>query len=109
ARSLTDLLAHKVDCQAIGNAIGDAIGFGASSFRSACTSGLNAGANLVYQKIDAIDATALEFGLNGSARATDTNNDRRIDAIQTGTWSGTLAYGGTPAPLAPATFFGERI
>ena len=53
--------------------------------------------------------TALQFALNGSARAVDKNNDRRIDAIQTGTWSGTLAYGTTPTPLLPATFFGERM
>jgi hypothetical protein len=109
AHSLNELLAHKIDCLALGNAIGDAIGFGASAFRSACTSGLNAGANLVYSKIDAIDGTALEFGLNGSARATDKNSDRHIDSIQTGTWGGTLTYGGTPTPLLPAAFFGERM
>jgi hypothetical protein len=109
AHSLNDLLAHKVDCNAIGNAIGDAIGFGASSFKAGCSAGLVAGADLVYSKIDAVDATALQFGLNGTARAVDKNNDRRIDSIQTGTWSGTLAYGTSPTPLLPATFFGERM
>jgi hypothetical protein len=109
AHSLNDLLAHKVNCEAVGNAIGDAIGFGASTFKSGCSAALVAGANLVYSKIDAIDATALQFGLNGNARAVDKNNDRRIDSIQTGTWSGTLAYGTTPTPLLPATFFGERM
>ncbi|TMQ17921.1 MAG: hypothetical protein E6J91_09035 [Deltaproteobacteria bacterium] len=109
AHSLNELLAHKVNCQKVGSAIGDAIGFGASAFTTACSGGLVAGANLVYSKIDAIDATALQFGLNGSARAVDRNNDRRIDSIQTGTWSGTLAYGATPTPLIPATFFGERM
>jgi hypothetical protein len=63
----------------------------------------------VYSEISGIDGTALKFGLSGSARATDKNNDRKIDAIQTGTWAGTLSYGGTPTPLAPATFFGERL
>jgi hypothetical protein len=109
AHSLNDLLAHKVDCTAVGNAIGDAIGFGASAFRTACTLGLTAGANFIYAKVDAIDGNALSFGLNGTARAQDKNNDRTIDAIQTGAWAGTLSYGSTPTPLAPSTFFGERM
>jgi hypothetical protein len=110
ARNLGDLLAHTVDCQAIGAAIADAIGIGsASTFAGACTLGLSAGANFVYSKITAIDGTALQFGLSGTAKGFDKNNDRTIDTIATGTWSGTLSYGTTPAPLAPSTFFGERM
>jgi hypothetical protein len=109
ARNLNDLLAHKVDCVAVGNAVGNAIGFGASTITGACNAGLIAGANLVYSKIDAIDATALSFALNGTARGVDKNNDRKIDQLQTGTWSGTLAYGSTPTPLLPATFVGQRM
>lgn len=110
ARNLGDLLAHTVDCQAVGAAIADAIGIGsASTFAGACSLGLSAGANFVYSKIDAIDGTALQFGLSGTAKGFDKNNDRTIDTIATGTWSGTLSYGTTPAPLAPSTFFGERM
>jgi len=110
ARNLGDLLAHTVDCQAVGAAIADAIGIGsASTFAGACTLGLSAGANFVYSKISAIDGTALQFGLSGTAKGFDKNNDRTIDTIATGTWSGTLSYGTTPAPLAPSTFFGERM
>lgn len=111
ARTLDDLLAHKVDCAAVGKAIADAIGFGsaAGTLESACIAGLAAGANFVYAKIDAIDGNALEFSISGSARAVDKNSDRKIDAIQTGTWAGTLAYGATPAPLLPAAFSGERM
>jgi hypothetical protein len=110
AHTLNDLLAHKVDCTAVGNAIANAIDFSsaAGTIALACTVGLNAGANAVYSKIDAIDGTALKFSINGSARAVDTNNDSQVDQIQTGTWAGTLAYGTTPTPLIPATFFGER-
>jgi hypothetical protein len=109
AHNLKELLAHKVNCQAIGQAIVDAIHIGSASvFRTACTNGLNAGANYVYTKISGIDGSALKFGLSGSARAQDKDNDRKIDAIQTGTWTGTLSYGSTPTPLVPATFFGER-
>ena len=110
AHNLNDLLAHQIDCTAVGKAIADAIDFSsaAGTIASACSAGIAAGAGLVYQKIDAIDGTALKFSINGTARAVDRNNDRQIDQIQTGTWAGTLAYGTTPTPLIPAAFFGER-
>jgi hypothetical protein len=110
AQNLNQLLAHKVDCNAIGAAIQSAIGIGsASTFAAACTAGITAGSSFVYSKIDAIDSTALQFGLSGTAKGIDTNRDRTIDTIQTGTWAGTLSYGSTPSTLAPATFFGERM
>jgi hypothetical protein len=110
AHNVNDLLAHLIDCKAVGSAIAIAIKFpsAAGTLASACSTGLTAGANLLYSKINAIDGTALKFSINGSARAVDRNNDRMIDQIQTGTWAGTLAYGTTPTPLIPATFFGER-
>ncbi len=110
AHNLNDLLAHQVDCTAVGNAIASAIDFSsaAGTLALACSAGLTAGADLVYGKISAIDGTALKFSINGSARGVDRNNDRQIDQIQTGTWAGTLAYGTTPTPLIPAAFFGER-
>lgn len=116
AHNLNDLVAHQINCQNVGTAIANAIkdftGFGigsASTFAAACTAGTNAAANFVYSKIAAIDSTALQFGLNGSAKGLDKNNDRNIDTILTGSWAGTLSYGATPTPLAPATFFGERM
>jgi hypothetical protein len=115
AHNLNELLAHQINCQAVGTAIANAIadfsGFsiGASTFAAACTAGLNAGANFVYAKINAIDGTALQFGLSGTARGFDRNNDRTIDSIATGTWTGTLSYGQAPSPLVPSTFFGERM
>jgi len=109
AHSLNDLIAHKVDCKKIGAAIADAIHIGsASTFEAACSSGLTVAANFVYTKITAIDGNALQFGISGTARAMDKNNDRTIDSIVTGTWAGTLSYGSTPTPLIPAAFFGER-
>lgn len=108
AHNLSELLTHKVNCQTVGDAIGEALGFGASTFRTACSAGITAGANFVYTKLDAINGSALEFGLSGSAQAADNNNDRQIDAIQTGTWAGTLSYAGSPTPLIPAAFSAER-
>jgi hypothetical protein len=111
AQNLNQLLTHEIDCQLVGKAIADEIVdlVSADTLASACRSGLEAAANLVYLGIDAVDGTALNFGVSGSARGADKNKDRNIDTIQTGTWSGTLSYGSTPAPLVPATFFGERM
>ena len=110
ASDLGTLLAHQVDCTAVGQAIADAIGFGgASTFSGACTAGLGVGANFIYSKIDAIDGSALEFTVAGTAKVLDKNGDKKFDTIQTGAWSGTLSYASTPSPLAPATFFGERM
>jgi hypothetical protein len=110
AHNLNELLAHKIDCAAIGSGIAGAlsISFAAGTITSACTVGLNAVATVVYTKIDGLDSTALQFGLSGTAKGTDRNNDRTIDTIVTGSWTGTLAYGSAPSPLVPAAFFGER-
>jgi hypothetical protein len=116
AQNLGQLLANKIDCARVGAAVADAIasllGFhlgSAGTFATACSAGLTAGSKYIYLKIDAIDGAALQFGLAGTARGTDKNKDRMIDTIQTGAWAGTLSYGGTPSPLAPASFFGERM
>jgi hypothetical protein len=111
AHSLNDLLAHKIDCAQVGTAVADALGLGfaAGTLKSACVTGLTAGANFVYAKIAAIDGNALQFSLSGTARGVDKTNDGKIDTIQTGSWSGTLAYGTTPTPLVPATFTGQRM
>lgn len=116
ARNLGDLLVHNVDCNEVGTVAAAAIEshnpfpitVPASLITKACTAGLNAGANFIYNQIAQIDGNALTFAINGTARAVDRNNDRQIDVIQTGTWAGTLAYGATPAPLIPAAFSGER-
>lgn len=115
ASNLDELLADKVDCSAVGQAINDALvqqfgyGGGAGTWTSACTAGLHFGAQQIYGHIAGIDASALEFDLTGAAKAVDTNHDSKADALQTGKWTGTLSYSGTPAPLAAATFTGARM
>lgn len=111
AHNLNELLAHEIDCTQVGTFVADKIGlsFAAGTIKSACTAGLTAAANFVYTKIAAIDGTALQFGLAGSARAQDTNGDRKIDMIQAGSWGGTLTYGAAPANLTPSDFYGERM
>jgi hypothetical protein len=115
ATNLGQLLQNKVDCQAVGVAIRDAIasqfGFGgsASTYESACNAGLVAGANFIYSKINDIDGSALELGIAGTAKGLDKDGDRKVDTIQTGAWTGTASYAGSPAPLANATFYGSRM
>jgi len=110
ANGLSDLLHDNVDCNAVGQAIYDAIGFGSvGTYASACDSGLTAGANLIYSKINSLDSTALKFGITGNARATDTNGDKKIDEITHGAWTGTLEIGGIQAPLSNSTFAGARM
>ena len=53
--------------------------------------------------------SALEFGITGIAKGVDKNHDGKIDEIQTGTWAGTLAYGGTACAARDGTFTGERM
>lgn len=115
AANLGQLLQHLVSCDAVGVALNDAvvslIGFGPGSgvFKTACDQGLVVGANFIYSKIDQIDGSALEFGLTGTAKVVDKNNDRKYDTIQTGKWTGTCSYAGNAAPLSTATFFGARM
>ena len=110
ATNLGDVLHDMVDCQAVGQDLYDAIGFGSpSTFQSGCTAGLTAGANLIYSKIDAIDTSALTFQINGTAKGIDKNADKKVDALQTGKWAGTLSYSGAPATLpSTSTFTGDR-
>jgi len=115
ATDLATLFQHKVNCVAVGQAINDAIasqfgyGGGAGTWQVACVAGLQYAAQNIYNKIAAIDSSALEFDLTGVAKGLDTNKDGKMDKIQTGAWSGTLGYAGTPAPLASATFIGARM
>jgi len=108
--NLGQLFKHAVNCTAVGKYVYEAIGFGsASTFESACNTGLAAGASALYNLMNSVDASALEFGLAGAARGVDRNRDGKMDEIVTGTWSGGMSYAGTPAPLAEATFHGARM
>lgn len=110
ATSLADLLDHVVDCQAVGQGVADALDFGSAAFwASACTGGLDAAADLVYQQIAATDST-LTFHILGDARVGDKNHDYKVDTLSSGRWMGTVSYDETETQLVqPATFDGERL
>src|SRR5215831_1841297 len=67
AHDLNTLLAHQIDCKAVGTAIANFIHFSsaAGTLTSACSDGLGIGATLIYSKITAIDSSALKFSING--------------------------------------------
>ena len=110
ASNLNDLLVDLIDCDSVGQALSDQIGIvDAGTWSGLCSEGLTAGANVAYQQIDNIDASALTFDITGTAKGADTNSDHKVDAIQTGKWTGTLSYANTPAPLSTATFTGSRM
>lgn len=110
ATDLASFLQDEIDCNAVGEAVSDAIGIGSSSmYAGACTAGLKAAANLLYAQIDKIDSSPLTFQMSGAAKAGDTNNDGKADKISVGKWDGMISYAGTPAPMATATFTGTRM
>jgi len=115
AANLGQLLQNQIDCSVVGQAVHeaavDAFSFspGAGVFATACNVGLQKAADAIYGKLAGIDGSALELGLTGTAKALDKDGNGQIDTIQTGAWTGTASYAGTPAPLAGATFFGSRM
>ncbi len=110
AVTLEDVLKGVVNCKKVGQYVYEAIDLGsASTFEAACLTGLKGASNAIYMQMAKVDAVALEFGLAGVAKGVDKNKDGKLDQIQTGAWMGTLAYGGSPAPLAHGTFTGERM
>jgi hypothetical protein len=110
AITLEDVLKDVVNCHNVGQYVYEAVGIGSpSTFETACLGGLKAGSNAIYAQMAKVDTVALEFGLTGIAKAVDKNHDGKTDQLQTGAWAGTLAYGGAGAPLAAATFSGQRM
>ena len=108
ARNLNELFVNLVDCQQVGIQIAAALEINSpSAFESACNAGLTLAAGAIYNKINAIDASALEFKINGTAKCSDTNRDNKCDKIDRGSWGGKLRYAGVDANLATATFSGK--
>jgi hypothetical protein len=110
AHNLGELLAHLVNCNAVGSSISSSLGFGSASFwAAACVSGVNAGANVLYDQI-ADQNSKLSLKLVGSSRAADTNADYKLDKLLFGNWTGTMTFETEDAALAqPAEYAGARM
>ena len=110
ARNLNELFVNLVDCQQVGIQIAAALEINSpSAFESACNAGLTLAASAIYNKINAIDASALDFKINGTGKCSDSNNDDKCDKIDRGAWAGKLGYAGVDANLATATFIGRSM
>jgi hypothetical protein len=109
AHNLNELLRSLVDCHQVGLAVFTALHLGTvATFESACSRGLDAGADFIYDKIADIDSSALQLELSGFATAVDRNRDGATDDLEPGIWTGTVRYATTPVPLGTATFTGRR-
>jgi len=110
SHNIDDLFEATIDCAAVGAAVAEAVGVGsAGTYELACHAGLNYASTLIYQQIANLDSAALTFDMTGTAKAVDTNNDQKVDKLNTGAWAGTLSYGTSdPTSLASATFTGTR-
>jgi hypothetical protein len=110
ASDLGGLLNNMVDCQALGQTIADAVGFGgASIYATACTLGLDAAADAIYDQIAGIDSSALDFDMSGISATVDADGDYDVDRLENGVWTGTLGYSGTTAPLVNATYNAVKV
>ena len=126
ATNLQQLLADKVDCAAVGQAINDALvqqfgfGGGAGTWTSACTAGLT------LRRADHLRQDRRHRRLGSrvrpdrrTAKGVDTNHDSKVGhASRPVSGRGTLSYGGYPRPARRrdlhrhadvATQFGERV
>lgn len=107
---LGGMLQTEIDCTSIGGDMASALGFGsADAYAAACRDALGDIATAFYGELAATDDDALELDLTGSASAVATFGTGRIENIDDGTWTGTVIYAGTPAPLAGGTFSGVRV
>ena len=94
AYSLDDVFTHYVDCAAFGTAVANSIRIGdASVYQTACDLALQTLAAEIYAQLDSLNSTAMTFDIAGTARGTDHNDDRVVDVITHGLWTGTLQYG----------------
>lgn len=110
SQNLGDVLKSLVNCQAVGQYVYEAVDFGsASTFESACNAGLGAAATALYRQMDNLDGNALQLTLAGTARGIDKNGDGSMDDITAGTYTGSTAYAGSPAPLGTNRFFGKKM
>jgi len=105
SRALSDL----VDCKRLGTSFATHAGIGwPGLYEAACTAGLTALANSIYDRMTLIDATPFQLTVNGTARGVDHDGDGTMDSITDGTWNGTTSYASISGPLGTATFEGLR-
>lgn len=109
ALDLATALGLLVDCERLGALVADRIGLGAPAlYSTACRAAMTAAASELYARIAAIDSTPLALEVTGAAEGVDLDGDGTMDALRTGTWTGSLQTGSTREPIAAASFTGTK-
>ncbi|CAN5914150.1 hypothetical protein BH11MYX2_BH11MYX2_20190 [soil metagenome] len=110
AHSLTELLAHAVDCNGVGASVADGVGIGSASFwAGVCVAGMGVAADKVYDQLVAED-TIIALEISGQARAIDANADSFVDRLDFGVWNGSMTLNAAVSTVAqPATFVGTKM
>jgi len=104
---LATALAALVDCTKLGDLAAQKIALGSPTlYRAACKTAMLAVANEVYTQLDAVDATPLELDVSGAAVGVDLDGNGTMDAIASGTWTGSIGTPDTREPLDAAVFTG---
>lgn len=109
AYDLPTLLADLVDCDHLGQIVGEAAGTGFGTvYTAACSTALRAVASEWYENMGAQDGMTIDLAIHGDARGVDLDQDGHMDAIANGIWSGTIGPLGGEVTLGGSTFEGQR-
>jgi hypothetical protein len=114
-QSLHELFVKNVNCTQVGQAIYAEIGgfgiFTATTYKGLCDAGLKYAADAIKDQLIKIDQKApLLLHITGEAKATDSNNNRRVDSLTGGKWTGSLSHSGDARDFSsPASFSGQRM
>lgn len=110
ANDLATALGVLVDCAKLGDLASQKIGIGTPTlYRAACKTAMLAIANEVYTQLDTIDAMPLELDVTGAALGVDHDGNGTMDAITSGTWTGSIGTTDAREPLDAAMFTGAVV
>ena len=101
AYSLAELLRKSIDCVKVGVQMSNSLPFGSASFyQGACEVGVEVGADAIVSELRQIDERApLILRVTGTGKAQDNDNDKTVDVITKGKWTGLLDYNGSEGSL----------
>jgi hypothetical protein len=113
AQNIAGLLAGLIDCGEVGDAIASQLPLisTADAFSAACDLGLKIGGTQIETLVRQLDDVGPVLELTGTMDLRDSNGDRKIDALDNGTWTGKLTMGQNTVDLSSGdnVFSGARM
>lgn len=109
ATTLSAMMTRSVDCDAVGASLADKIGTGGSTlYQMACTGALLSRAEAIRASLIDTEATLI---ISGDADMIDNDDDRIVDELGDGSWTGLLVFPSDGVDLEGAgqEFSGTRI